>query len=577
MSSTWTMPTTLELDLLTCLTTRPRRWVRLPFRAKISLNRRPIEDVFESDTSRLFLTRRAPDAIDAVLELDSGQLTRDVMEQIEEIRRMNAPVYVYPRWPGPTQYLWPLRRNLSGDPTDAAYVGTVGTSTTVYSVRASASRGVSLEAVDMTSPVVLPAVYTSETIESAFPLGQGLGIFKPRSNLVKNSLFGSLTAYVPANWTATAGTPNTDMGVLTTSWLGVPALWMWGQTAIWTAASISLTADMQLGISFGWKCDGVMTVKVNYDAGTDVTISVGPGAGYYRAQLAVPGVAASATIAVQGSTGMTYAEFSAPQIISGSFKNDANSFFVGSTGLNTRGTISACTMHATGLDIEPHQGEATPGSPDGYGMTAISGYVQPAWGQNFGTVYGLATLRGSRNGPSSVAAGFEKVAGDLGMFLKVYENGTAAATQSIDHTLGDTYAFLLYTGRKMVTGSPVEVLGCSIAKVGTPGTVSTAEKTSAEGYTCFDQVYLGEAVVTHQTGNALDGIIGGYAVHSVRYVDIPLLVAQMANRDYVDLWRNLYSRQFRILPQLSPSPWERQKWGGYGTSPVINLQQYRDL
>src|SRR5574344_247428 len=100
MATPYTYPTTLQLELLSVLTTRPRRWIRLPFPAKINYSRRPVEDVFESDTSRLFITRRAPDAIDLSLDLDSGQIGRDVMEQIEELRRMNVPVYVYPRWPG---------------------------------------------------------------------------------------------------------------------------------------------------------------------------------------------------------------------------------------------------------------------------------------------------------------------------------------------------------------------------------------------------------------------------------------------------------------------------------------------
>jgi len=159
MSTPWTLASTIELDLLTCLTTRPRQWVRLPFRARPTFTRRPVEDVFESDASRLFVTRRAPDAIDISLDLAGGQLSRAVEEQLEEIRRMNAPVYVYPRWPGTTQYLWPLRRTVNGDPTDATYTGTLAnTDTTAYMVRASASRGVSLEAIDPTSPVVLPGV-----------------------------------------------------------------------------------------------------------------------------------------------------------------------------------------------------------------------------------------------------------------------------------------------------------------------------------------------------------------------------------------------------------------------------------
>lgn len=579
MSTPWTLPTEIELELLTCLTSRPRQWVRLPFRARPTFTRRPVEDVFESDTSRLFVTRRAPDAIDVSLDLGGGHLSRDVMEQIEEIRRMNAPVYVYPRWPGTTQYLWPLRRNLYGDPTDAMYTGTLANAaTTMYAVRASASRGVSLVEVDPTSPVILPGVYTNESRETAFPLGQGVGIFKPRTNHVKNSLFGDVTAYVPANWTATAGTPNTDMGVLTDSWIGTPALWLWGQSSIWTSGSILVTAEKQLALSFGWKCDGVLTVKVNFDAGTDITISVGPGSGYYRAQHGIPATATSCTLVVQGGSGMTYAEFSAPQIITGAKKDDGDGCFYGSSGNNTRGGLTTCTARAASLDIEPHLNASTPGIPDGYGILAVSGYVQPLWPENCGSPYGIVELRNSRNGPSTISAAFAKAEGDLEMFLKVYIDGVVQTTQSVSHTRGDAYAFVFYSGRKSVLGSPVEVLGCQFAKVGTPGTVYTAEDTTpAEMYMCFDEVRIGEADVDGESNCMLDGIVGGYAVHSIRHTDIAGLVAQMANRDYVDLWRNLYARQYRILPQLSPSPWGRQLWGGVGTSPVINLQQYREL
>jgi len=368
------------------------------------------------------------------------------------------------------------------------------------------------------------------------------------------------------------------MGVLTNSWIGTPALWLWGQSSIWTSASIALTAEKQFAISFGWKCDGVLKVKVNYDAGTDVTISVGPGAGYYRAQLAVPATASSATLVIQGGSGMTYAEFSAPQIIGGASKDDGESFFFGSSGLDTRGGLSACTARASSLDIEPHLSEGTPGTPDGYGIIAVSGYVQPLWPENYGSPYGLACLRNSRNGGATVSAAFSKGESNPDMSLRVYIDGVEAVGSSISHTRGDTYAFILYSGRKSVLGSPVEIVGCQIAKVGTPGTIITAEDTTpAEMYMCFDEVRIGEADVDGESDCMLDGIAGGYAVHSIRYADIPTMLAQMANLDYVDLWRNLYARQYRILPQLSPSPWQRQSWGGVGTSPVIELQQYREL
>jgi hypothetical protein len=177
-----------------------------------------------------------------------------------------------------------------------------------------------------------------------------------------------------------------------------------------------------------------------------------------------------------------------------------------------------------------------------------------------------------------VSAAFSKGEGDLGMFLRVYVDGVLQTGSSFSHTRGDTYAFILYSGRKVVLGSPVEVVGCQIAKVGTPGTVITAEDTTpAEMYLCFDELRIGEADVDDATTCMLDGIAGGYAVHSIRYTDIAGMVAQMANQDYVDLWRQISGRQYRMLPQLSPSPWQRQSWGGVGTSPVIELQQYREL
>lgn len=572
----WTMPTTLQLELLTALTVEPRRWVRLAFPAKVSYSRRPVEDVFESDTSRLFITRRASDALDLSLSLDSGQLTMAQMMALEEIRRVNAPVYVYPRWPGTTQYLWPLRRNVKGDPADATHACTLADGTTVYALRESASRGAFLEEIDPSNPVVQPGVYLSEHIEGSFPLGQGVAIIKPRLNEVKNSLFGYVTANVPESWTATAGTPGTDMGVLTDSWIGVPALWMWGQTAKWTSAPIVLTANTSMGIMFGWKCDGVLKVTLNYDSGTDVVYSLGPGAGFARYQVSIPATASSATIVVQGGSGMTYAEFSAPQMITGATKNDGNSFFFGGSG--DKGAVTAFTARATGLDIEPHlqEGAAT-GVPDGYGIIAVSGYVQPMWEENVGEAYGIVTLYNSRTSHHTCCA-FEKAPSDLGMFMKVYEDGAVKGTQSVSHTRGDTYAFVFYSGRKNVLGSPTEILGCQFAKVGTPGTVYTCEtSTSIQPYLCFDQVWIGEAVVTDETNCQLDGIAGGYAVHSIRYEDISSMVAQMANTDYTDLWRNTLGRQYRLLPNLSPSPWQRTYWGGAGTSPSIELTQYREL
>ena len=563
---------TLELELLSVLSTQPRRWVRLPFRAKVAYSRRPVEDVFESDTSRLFVTRRAPDAIDLSLQLDNGQLGREVMEQIEELRRMNVPVYVYPRWPGTTQYLWPLRRNANGDPANLTYTGTLANDdTTLYNVRASASRGVFLEAVGPSNPVILPGIYTGEHVENTFPLGQGVGVFAPRANLVKNSLFGDVTANVPANWTAPAGTPGTDMGVLTTSWIGTPALWLWGQHNRWVSASIALTAEKRIAVSFGWKCDGVLKVTLNYDAGTDEDILLGPGAGYYQAQHVAPATSATVTLAVVNSTGSTYGEFSAPQILAGNSDNDATPYFLGSSGLDTRGGLTSTRLRAASLDIEPHLAYSG-GSYQGYGLTAISGYIQPAWEANFGASYGIAALTNSRTG-KTIGCELSKSAGDLGMFFRVTQDGGVEMSSSVAHSRGDAYAFCLYCGQKSV--SDAMVLGVKAAKVGTPGTIVTAETTSGiYRSTCFDGVRVGE---TDTDDACLDGIVGAYCIHSITHTDIATLLGAMASQDYTDLWRATMGKQYRILPNLSPSPWQRQYWGGAGTSPSIELTQYREL
>lgn len=572
MSTPPTYSNTLQLELLSVLSTKPRRWVRLPFPAKVAYSRRPVEDVFESDTSRLFVTRRAPDAVDLSLQLDSGQISRDVMEQIEELRRMNVPVYVYPRWPGASEYLWPLRRNVKGDPSDLTYSCALGTGTTMYMVRASASRGAFLEEVDpTTAPVIMPGVYTGEHLESAFPLGQGVGIFSPRINQIKNSLFGAITSYVPAHWTATVGTPGTDMGVKTDSWIGVPCLWIWGQSNIWTHDAIPVTAEKRFALSFAWKCDGVLQLAIDYDAGTDVNIILGPGAGYYQAQITAPATAATATLKFRLSTGATYGEIAAPQLLAGAADTDANPYFLGSSGSLTRGGLTACNARVASLDIEPHLAYVA-GTYEGYGLIAISGYFQPCWEANFGAHYGLAALINAQTG-LSIGAEMSKNAGDIGMFLRATQDGTVEASISVPHTKGDAYAFCLYCGQKSAL-API-VLGVAAAKVGMPGTIYTAESTSGvNSYTCFTDVRIGE---TDTAGEALDGIVGGYCVHSIKHADIAVMLAQMANQDYTDLWRNTIGKQYRILPNLSPSPWQRQYWGGAGTSPSIELTQCREL
>jgi len=572
VSTEYTYPSTLELDLLTVLSAEPRRWVRLPFRAKPRFHRRPVEDVFESDTSRLFLTRRAPDAVDVTLDLDGGHLSRDVMEQIEEIRRMNAPVYIYPRYPGTAEYIWPLRRGVLGDPADLTYTGTLGAGTTLYMLRASVARGVSLIAVDPTDPVVLSGVYTSEHYETAFPLGQGIGVFTPRTNQIKNSLFGAVTGNVPANWTATSGTPGTDMDVITDSWIGTPALRLWGQSVAWTSDSMSMINGSNVGISFAWKCDGVLKVTVIYAAGTDEVITLGPGSGWHSQQIVVPGAApTTATLMVKGSTGMTYAEFSAPQLTAAATASDATPYFIGGSGSGVKGSISACSLRATGLHIEPHLQSSIPGTFDGLGLIAVSGIIQPAWEINSGLHYGIAALLNAFTG-TSIACEFHKEPGDLGMFLTLRQDGSAVGTQSIAHERGNAYAFCFYAGQKSIA-API-VLGCKAAVVGTPGTIYTAEATEVERYTCFDSVRVGE---TEADNMGLDGIVGGYCVHSIRYTALDGYVTKLATQDYLDLWRNLYAKQFRILPNLSPSPWARSSWGGTGTGPSIELQQYREL
>ncbi len=573
MTIPWSAKSRLALDLVTSASAGPRRWVRLPYPARVAFTPRPVEDLFETDSGRIYTTRRGPDAIDLTIDLGGGHIPRAVMEQIEDIRRSGAPVYVYPRWPGSAQYLWPLSNGLRGDPMDLSVASDNVPGSVLYALRASAAHGgAALVPVDISRPVLQSGVYCSPGVEAPFPLGRGVYAGRLCSNELRNTLFGDVSGGAPADWTAAGGTPGVDMGVLPDSWLGPPALWIHGQNATWASATTSYSKPQTCyNLAFGWLCDGQMRVSLMYNAGASDIITVGPGAGYYRGYFARSEMFTSIRLVAQLHSGATYGELIAPRGNIG--QAVSTGLFIGSAGAGTT-VWRKEEISASGLHIE------APAA----GLLCVSGYVMPAWADHNEQQHGLVMLANTRQGTTVGCALGPGPSPGMATHLTVTQEENIVGRVSFNdafgfHARGDAYAFCLYMGRGDDSNP---IIGCTLARIVTSSTVGSpgmALDTGCYGTIApcgaFDEIRPGE---TNAAFTYLDGLLGGYAVHSLpSRAAASTYVRQMADPNYVDLWRNLYARQYRILPQISPSRWQRQMWGGTDSGATITLQQVREL
>jgi len=561
---TWTTPSTLEWDIIGAVYNRPNRWVRANITGVLEYGHEPKESVFEASSGRKYVTKLGED--DLPLSISCGAIDRATKQMLEEFRRQGTPVYVYPSIPGTPQAFWPLRNGVGGDPADLVYTGAIGNvNSTLYLIEADTRSGYYFRAVDPSTVQIRGSVPIGAGQDSPFCMGRGAYLWKDWTNRVKNSLFGDLTTYIPANWTAAGGTPGTDCGVKAAGVFGVPTLYMWGTGISYTSAWFNVTAATIAALSFVSFTDGSMTVEVDYDNGTSDTTTVGPGTTYTQKDVTIAATASKARLIVTMSAG-TWGEFGAPQVLGAGtgLDNSFTPYFIGSFGSGTVGEVDDASLTLTGQHYLPQGGANV--------CLAVMGYWQPGFGAfdtaTDGPTNGLCALENTTQGSSiSLEASNFSAAG---LKLHVRQGGTIKGSSAAwIQGVGMSYAWMLMTGW---TGTSTYHLYGAIAQVNdAPAITEKVDVTaSVNPYTNFDKIDIGR-IASART--MCDGIIGGVCVATIPYADKVAWLTFMANRNYTDLWRNHYGRQYRILMNdMSPLPWNRQIWRG-----TIHLEQVREL
>lgn len=260
----WSASSEIECDIIALGS--PNVYQRLPIRAYFTPERRMNRSELDLHGGGKDILQFGRPEVDVTLRL--SRVDRATAEALEEIAERELPCLIYPHVPGTIQAFWPGYNGLGGWPSALTYsqAGLGSTSRKAYLIKADPGRGVAYVLTDITAPIHLSGLRTRDGIEAAFPLGRGWLAFGDLNNHVPNSLFGDITSYEPDDWDWN-GTPGTDGGVITTGWLGLPALWGWGTASRWLSDAAGCGAAKEFSLSFAYRTDGVVTTTISFDAG----------------------------------------------------------------------------------------------------------------------------------------------------------------------------------------------------------------------------------------------------------------------------------------------------------------------
>jgi hypothetical protein len=324
-------------------------------------------------------------------------------------------------------------------------------------------------------------------------------------------------------------------------------MWIWGTSNDWVSDSVTAAAGKHFLVSFGWRTDGEIQVKLNYTGGTpDQLMTVGPGAGYFTGNYTSP--ASTTDVAFEwGLNSGTYGELCAPQILTiGSMVTSLNSpigAFLGASGDGKTAEISTATDAYVDVDMEAHYDS----------MLAVSGYVRPSTrlGSHTEGSFGLAALQ-NRNSGKSLAAELSVDSGTLKLRLK--RNGSYVDSTAFTDS-GDVLAFCLYGGG--TSGS--RNIGCRLRAVD-GDTTYTAESSSGEILQVWNRLRIGR---TEAANSQVNGLAGGYYAHSIEYADLDTHIEELANSDSIDIYRNTAGRLYRVANiGLQPHQFHRGYYAG---------------
>lgn len=524
-------------------------------RAIINYTSRENETVIEKANGGIDIYSMGDDRTDGVLTVYSA--SRADAEIIEEIRRRKIPCYIYPRIEGSAKLNMPLIRGIGTDPVDNVTVDMdldLGGATLLYMIEGDSTTGFYLRKVEEQAFPYLRGVVTGNGEVAEFPTGRGYASFNEVLNHIPDSALSNIhdSPWASNEWELTAGTYDVDGGYKPSPWRDGSSLWLKGVAGCWESGNMNLGfINGHSHLSFLYRLEGTLDVSINYGGGVLDMFQVTSGSGYYTKKLTRQGTFPTATVRFAISSG-NWAEIDAPQFINFLGKHyvqyRAAVLGDGDYVQGAKGVISDWSLFVDcdiGSDMCP---SGTAANRDG--VVYVAGLCQPAW-ENKETTYKNTLAFAEGYDGSSIELRFG--ADNIGESVMLFINGATSFFVSVaGHVLGDTYAWMLYSGYENGTAKAwVHVIRLR----------NGAEyRTHGTGITSFiKRVYLG---CRSSAGYNFDGIIGGVTAGSCRWDEAPHVVERLADYANLDYMRRLAGRKFRLLNGLSPRAVDRQFWEG---------------
>jgi len=550
----YTQASSLTCDIVTEVGTQPRIFQRLNRLPIPVVELSPNEERLELANGNVEVFRLGEDR--RTIKLGVTKLSAENVRILEEVRRRGLRIYIYPHISGSIQAYYPLCIGYGGDSKNLSYNGSIDANTVVYIPEADAGAGWYLKEYDYETGIFSNNIPTAAGTSAELTLGRGALLLRPRENSVDNSLLGDVTSGVPADWDYTEpASPPTTGGVITSGWMGVPAVWTSDRHFQWRSDLMTCPpAGKYMAFSYGWRCDGSIEVALNFVGVSTTTFTHTAGSGYEHQEVEVPaGACLGIRLEVNITAGSaTYGEFTAPQLV----KSDTEDIkyypaFMGSSGTGTTGEIDDTDLEGTGtFGADLYHSEV---AVENDTAVMISGLVAPLYPVNTDDrVRPVFTLRNNNTGNDVMLAILE---GSTSTKITVYQNNVLKAEGNFTHTLGSEYVAALVVG---FNNGTYTVSG-SIREVGGTSTTTCTATAGLEPLCHFNMVTIGTEYGSEETAN---GIISEVVISAADWDETSTAMERLSDTDNLDMYRMTRGRLFSIIPQLSPSPWERKYWDG---------------
>jgi len=523
-------------------------------RAAVQFTERVNENLIPLAGGRTDVFQLGPVRKDILLDITgSGADTELVLDEIIE---RNIPVYIYPRAGGGVQLSVPLNRGLGTDPLSSptmTHTFTTSTGTTVYMPRADSSRGVYLEELDTTLPLV-DSVYSSASEAYQLPTGRGIPVFKKRQNRVLNSLISSITYEAPytagsewAAYTSAADVWGTDHGIKSSPWCAdANSYWTKSSTTHLRSYTFSdfIYATIEKSLSFCYRVDGVMNISIK-DSGGTTRYSVNVTSGSGRAMVDLTGIGVSYNNAYMqiSLTSGSYCEFSCPQLVDNDSALDSSQYhpFLGTTSGTTEAEITGCSIRVSTIDCGADSVPFSTAAADRDGAMLVSGYFQAMFDDDYISTSQLQTIVEAEGYDHKMKLNFG-YDGSTGLEFALYFDGSERAVDAVTgNRRGDIYAFGIWSGYADGTAATE----MRIVRL-RDGAVYTG--TYADSMITCNVLYIGSDSASAQS----DCVMSGVTIEAMDHGDCDSAVDRLADATVRNVFRNSWGRWYKLSKNTSP-------------------------